>query len=141
MLWYLAGDSTPCRPTLTCAVAISQTYTTGQSRCTCDNATYLDTSNGANHGNCIPKLTYNTSCKTESDCQDWLDLICGDLRDGTICKQCKFDALGWESCNTTVLSDTVTELICTLDICECDATVILSCPSINTGCNCQAGSF
>ncbi|CAF3809206.1 unnamed protein product [Adineta steineri] len=50
------GDSTPCRPTLT--------YT----------------SSGANHGNCIPKLTYNTSCKTESDCQDWLDLICGDIR-------------------------------------------------------------
>ncbi|CAF1431707.1 unnamed protein product, partial [Adineta steineri] len=58
------------------------------------------------------------------------------LRDGTICKQY---ALGWESCNTTVPCDTVRDLICTLDICECDATVNLSCPSTNTGRNCQAG--
>ena len=69
-------NSIPCRPTLTCASVINQTYTTGQDICVCDNQTYLDTNGRINHGKCVPRLTYNQSCQTKFDCQTWLGLSC-----------------------------------------------------------------
>ena len=75
-------NTVPCRPTLTCSVVINQTYTTGQDICECDNSTYLDTSGGANNGNCVTRLTYDDTCKTNYDCQDWLGLSCTDIGSG-----------------------------------------------------------
>jgi hypothetical protein len=71
--------SIPCRPTLICGLVTNQTYATGQDICLCNDTSYLDTSGGANQGTCLPKVTYNATCKTESDCQDWLGLTCGNV--------------------------------------------------------------
>ena len=69
-------NSVPCRPTLTCASVVNQTYTTNQMICTCDNATFLDVTSGSTQGQCIPKLSYNATCQTVSDCQSWTGLSC-----------------------------------------------------------------
>jgi hypothetical protein len=77
-------NSIPCRPTLTCAIVINQTCTTGQNICVCDNQTYLYTSGGANQGSCVPRLTYNQTCLTNFDCQNWIGLSCGASPSGII---------------------------------------------------------
>lgn len=77
-------NTIPCRPTLTCSVVINQTYTTGQDVCVCDNQTYLYTNGGANQGLCVPRQTYNDSCKTNFDCQNWLGLLCANVGPGRI---------------------------------------------------------
>jgi hypothetical protein len=77
-------NTVPCRPTLTCSVVVNQTYTTGQDICSCDNATYLDTSGGSNNGNCIPRVSYGVTCKTNFDCENWLGLTCTNVGGGTV---------------------------------------------------------
>lgn len=80
-----SSGSVDCRPTLTCTTVVNQTYTTGQSLCSCDNATYLDTVSGSSTlGQCIPKISYGVTCKTNSDCQSWLGLACGQTSSGII---------------------------------------------------------
>ena len=74
----------PCKPTLTCNAVVSQTYTTGQSICSCDNTTYLNVIGGATYGQCIPRITYNASCQTTTDCQSWLGLACTSTTSGKI---------------------------------------------------------
>jgi hypothetical protein len=70
-------NSVPCHPTLTCMIVINQTYTTGQDICVCNNVTYLDTNAGSpTVGQCIPRISYNVACKTNSDCENWLGLAC-----------------------------------------------------------------
>jgi hypothetical protein len=64
-----------CLPTLTCQAVINQTYTTNQSICVCDNSTYLSTV-GSSIGTCIPRISYNATCRTNSDCENWLGLAC-----------------------------------------------------------------
>ncbi|UJR14100.1 hypothetical protein I4U23_001096 [Adineta vaga] len=123
-------NTIPCRPTLTCLTTVNQKYTTGQDICTCDNTTYLDTSGGVNHGNCVPRLTYNSPCKSKYDCQDWLGLSCANVAgtarcvcdsttywDGVTCAQ---KALGGESCNLTKPCDPLRGLSCQSGICVCD---------------------
>ena len=61
-----------CMPTLTCKAVLNQTYSTGQDICDCDNVTYLDIATRT----CIPKISYNASCYTNTDCEDWLGLAC-----------------------------------------------------------------
>ncbi|CAF2587610.1 unnamed protein product [Rotaria sp. Silwood2] len=122
-------NTVPCQPTLTCMKVVNQTYTTGQDVCVCDNTTYLQTS-GVNQGNCVSRLSYNQSCQTETDCQDWLGLSCTsvppDVRcrcsstsywNGSICVQ---NALGGETCSASVPCDTTRGLTCVSNICECD---------------------
>ena len=65
----------PCAPSLTCTPVISQKYTTSQSICVCDSLTYLSTS-GPTKGQCVPRLSHNQVCETNSDCQNWLGLSC-----------------------------------------------------------------
>jgi len=77
-------NSIPCLPTLTCATVVNQTYTTGQDICVCDNVTYLYTGGGVNQGQCVPRLSYNQSCLTNFDCQNWLGLACAASSSGTI---------------------------------------------------------
>jgi hypothetical protein len=66
----------PCQQNLTCQTVINQTYTTGQDVCVCDNTTYLYTNGGPDQGQCVERLSYNESCKTNFDCKDWLGLSC-----------------------------------------------------------------
>lgn len=69
--------SVGCHATLTCTQVANQTYTTGQFICVCDNATYLDSiSSSPTYRQCIPRLPYNSSCLAETECQDWLGLLC-----------------------------------------------------------------
>jgi hypothetical protein len=76
-------NTIPCRPTLTCKTVVSQTYTTGQSICDCDSVTYLDTVVGSpTKGECIPRETYNATCLTVNDCQNWLGLSCTNTGSG-----------------------------------------------------------
>jgi hypothetical protein len=71
-------NTVPCKATLSCAPVVNQTYTTRQSVCVCDNATYLETV-GVNQGKCLPRLGYNVACKTKADCQNWLGLACTNV--------------------------------------------------------------
>ena len=71
---------TPCLPGLTCEVVVNQTYSTGQSICDCNNATYLNT----NTGNCEARLSYNASCQSQTACQTWLGLTCRNIGGGRI---------------------------------------------------------
>jgi hypothetical protein len=67
----------PCLTTLTCNAVVNQTYTTNQPICSCDNTTYLDTVvASATYGKCIPRITYGVTCKTNTDCKNWLGLAC-----------------------------------------------------------------
>ncbi len=67
----------PCLTTLTCNAVVNQTYSTGQAICSCDNTTYLDTvATSATYGECIPRISYGATCKTNTDCQNWLGLAC-----------------------------------------------------------------
>jgi len=77
-------NSIPCRPTLTCSTVVNQTCTTGQDICVCDNQTYLYTYSGSNQGTCVPRLSYNQSCLTNFDCQNWLGLSCAMYSTSTI---------------------------------------------------------
>ncbi|CAF0876912.1 unnamed protein product [Rotaria sordida] len=174
-------SSVACRPTLTCEIVTNQTYTTGQNVCVCNNVTYLDTTSGSTtQGQCIARLTYDDSCKTKFDCQDWLGLSCTNTSSGSKCQCsstsywdgsiCIQNALGWQSCNSTVPCDTTRGLSCVSSQCECDqysywdnittlwcqqkktyavscqydfqcnTTVNLSCPTNSTGCNCYTTS-
>lgn len=72
----------PCRPTLTCAPVINQTFSTSQAICACDNATFLDTS--VTTSRCIPRLGYGAICQTKFDCQGWLGLSCSGPSGGKV---------------------------------------------------------
>ncbi|CAF3008844.1 unnamed protein product [Rotaria socialis] len=124
-------NSIPCRPTLKCTIVTNQTCTTRQDICSCDNTTYLDTTSGsATIGQCIARLTYNSDCKTNFDCQDWLGLTCTEVSAGTQCQcsstaywnglTCVQNALGGEPCNTSIPCDTTRGLSCGSGICQCD---------------------
>ncbi|UJR33067.1 hypothetical protein I4U23_020526 [Adineta vaga] len=123
-----------CRPTLTCAPVINQTYSTGQAVCVCDNATYLDTVNAATKGTCVPRLAYNTTCLSKDECQNWLGLSCINTTGTARCEcdtsvsywdssagKCQSKVLGWDPCNATVPCDTSRGLTCVSGYCECDA--------------------
>ena len=74
-------DSVFCRPTLTCLDTINQTYKTPQKICSCDSVTYPVTVSSGDI-ECFDRLSYNETCSTEFDCQDWLGLACTDTTMG-----------------------------------------------------------
>ena len=66
-----------CLTSLKCSAVVNQTYTTNQPICSCDNATYLDATLGSpTYGQCISRVSYGVSCKTNTDCKNWLGLSC-----------------------------------------------------------------
>lgn len=124
-------NTNPCNPTysLDCQAVINQTYSTGQSICDCNNATYLDVPSGS----CVGKKSFNANCQVKAECQTWLGLSCS-LSSGTprcVCDStsywngsfCTGNARGWEPCSGSIPCDATRGLTCnsSLSTCECDS--------------------